>query len=425
MNCMSIMNLKKLLGGKYGKIKIKSSIWVYQASKKLIIFLKKDVFMMEKRILKWVEDGLIDKQTALKMLADIKEEKQRNAKIKTNITIYTIAVILLGIGVISFIAANDWIIELLNSSNILKIALMSAVTFSSLWFGYQLAYEKKNFPRLGNALIVLSSILIGATYALIGQTYNINANNSCLMFIWLISIVPLAYLFKNHTINIISIVLLVLGVIFFYAQLAIDESMVWTIFMPVICGTLLYSIGNIPFVLNKFNNFSLSYKIVGSLPIFITLLILTCFVENSYNITSPYYTVLPLVLISANLINYVNQKNSTKLLKTETIAISIILALLWLILVLPNVFEPLVIVLANLSIIAMIAFGFNYGYKFESDRIISITNFMLTIYLIVNYCRWGWSFIDKTLFFILGGSLLLALGLYLEKRKKGIVKKEK
>ena len=101
---------------------------------------------MENRILKWTEAGLIDKQTALKLLADIKEEKQKKARIKTNIAIYTIAVILLGIGVISFIAANDWIIELLNSSYILKIALMSSVTFSSLWFGYKLAYEKKNFP---------------------------------------------------------------------------------------------------------------------------------------------------------------------------------------------------------------------------------------------------------------------------------------
>ena len=379
---------------------------------------------MEKKIEKWLADGLIDKQVALTMLTEIKEDKAKSVKIKTNIAIYTIAVILLGLGVITFISANDWILELLNSSNLVKIFLMSLVSIGSFIGGYVLAYEKNTFVRLGNALIVLSSLLIGGTYALIGQVYHLNANNSFLMFLWMFSILPIAYFFRSYAVNLLSIVLMVLGFIFFYMELAVDKILVWTIFMPIFSGITLYTVGNIPFVLNRFNAFSLSYKIVGVLPIFITLLVLTCSVEHSYQINSPYYVVPVVLLMFLNLINYMTQKESSLLLKIETLSIEIMLALLLLLLILPAAPTAIVMLFANLFIIAMVMFGFNYGYKFENAGIIAVTNWMLTIYLVVNYCRWGWNYMDKSLFFILGGSALLALGLFLEKRRKEIIRKE-
>ena len=379
---------------------------------------------MEKKIEKWLSEGLIDKQIALKMLADIKEDKQKSARIKINIAIYMVAVVLLGLGVITFISANDWILKLLESSDIVKIFLMTLITIGSFAGGYALVYEKKNFVRLGNSLIVLSSLLIGGTYALIGQIYNLNANSSFLMFLWMFSILPIAYLFRSYAINIISIILMILGFVFFYVELAIDTSLVWTIFMPIFLGITLYSIGNIPAIQKRFNAFSLSYKIVGVLPIFITLLILTCSVEHSYQITSPYYIIPIVFLMILNFINYMNDKESSLLLKIETCSIEILLGLLLLLLILSSVPTIVVMLLANLFIISMVIFGFNYGYKFENGAIIAITNWMLTIYLIVNYCRWGWSFMDKSLFFILGGILLLTLGLFLEKRRKEVVGKE-
>ncbi len=379
---------------------------------------------MEKKIAKWLNDGLIDSLTAQKMLAEIKEDKIRAKSIKINITIYTIAVILIGTGVTTFIAANDWILELLNSSDLLKIFLMSGVTIASFYGGYKLRYEKQNFPNLGYALIILSSILIGGTYGLLGQIYHVNSNNSSLIFLWLISILPVAYLLKNYAVNIISIVLIILGFILFYIELALDTTLIWTIFIPIALGILLYSLGNIPIVLDKYNNFSLSYKAIGAIPIFITLLVLTCSVEHSYHITSAYYIVPIVVLIIFNVLNYILQKKSNVLLIIETISIITILTALLLLIILPSINTTIVILFANIFIIAMLCFGFNYGYKFEQEKIIGITNWLLILYLLVNYCRWGWSFMDKALFFILGGTCLIIIGLYLEKRKKEIARKD-
>ena len=164
---------------------------------------------MEKKIEKWLSEGLIDNHTASKMLEDIKEDRAKIRKTRINITVYTIAVILIGLGVITFISANEWLLQLLNSNDFLKIILMASVTIASFAGGYHLAYNKGNFPKLGNALIVLSTLLIGGTYALIGQIYNINANGSSILFLWLISILPVAYIFKNYAVNIISIILMI------------------------------------------------------------------------------------------------------------------------------------------------------------------------------------------------------------------------
>lgn len=379
---------------------------------------------MEKKISKWLKDGLINDETAFKMIEEIKADKAKATKTRVNITIYTVAVILIGLGIITFISANDWILELLNSCELLKIFLISLATFGAFIGGYQLAYEKQNFPKLGNALIFLSTLLIGGTYALIGQIYHINANSSFLMFLWLVSILPVAFLFKSRAVNILSIIIMIFSVIFFYEELSLDDGLLWTIFIPVISGIILYSAGNIPVVLNKFNDFSLSYKIVGALPVFITFLVLTCSVEHSYHITSWYYFLPVIILLLLNLVNYMIQKNCSMLFKLETASMIIILCMLLLLLILPEVSTLSVVIIANIFIIAMITFGFNYGYKFENGKIIGITNWMLTIYLTVNYCRWGWSFIDKSLFFTLGGSFLLALGLFLEKRRKEVTGKK-
>ena len=378
---------------------------------------------MEKMINKWLVAGLINQETADVLLKSVEEENAKNHRIRLNICIYTIAAILIGIGVFAFVAANDWILQLLMSLPVLQILIMLMLSISALYFGYNLAYEKNKFPRLGHSMIFLSTLLIGGTYALTGQNYHINANNSSLVFLWMLSILPIAYLFKNFAVNIVTIILYILGVIYYYMELGLDSGLTWTIFIPLLIGTTLYSVANIPVVLEKFNNFSMSYKLTGLAPIFVTLLILTCSVESSYNQTSPYYIVPLIALLVLNLIDFVINKNRTLLFKIETGYLIAILLSLLLIIVLPSVSVYGVMVLANLAIIAMISAGYYYGYKFEYNTIAQ-TNWFLIIYLTVNYCRWGWNMMDKAMFFILGGVCLLAIGMFLENRRKKVISKD-
>lgn len=379
---------------------------------------------MEKMIYKWLNAGMINQETANTLLVDVKEEKAKLLRVRLNICIYTIAIVLIGTGIIAFIGANDWLLKLLTSLPVLQIFLMLSLTVLVLFFGYKLAYEGNKFPKLGHSMIFLSTLLIGGTYALTGQNYHINANSSSLAFLWMLSILPVAYIFKNFAINVVAIILYILGTIFYYLELSLDTGLTWTIFIPFLLGTTLYSVGNIPAIIEKFNKFSMAYKLTGLAPIFVTLLILTCSVERTYEQNSPYYIVPIVVLIGLNFINFAINKNKNLLFKIETgYIISLLLSLL-LIITLSLVSVPCVMVFANIAIITMISAGFNYGYKFENNNVIALTNCFIIIYLTLNYCRWGWDMMDKALFFVLGGIGLLALGMFLENRRKKVMKKE-
>lgn len=373
---------------------------------------------MEKIIIKWLESGMINQETANLLLEDVKIRKTKQHRMRLNICIYTVAAILIGMGVIAFISANDWLLKLLTALPVLQILIVLALAVSALFYGYKLAYEGSRFPKLGHSIIFLSTLLIGGTYALIGQNYHINANNSSLMFLWMLSILPVAYIFKNFAINAVSVILFILGVVFYYMELSLDSGLTWTVFIPFLIGTTLYTFGNIPVIVEKFNKFSLSYKLTGLAPIFVTLLILTCSAEKTYEQTSLYYIVPILLLLCSNFINYKINKNKTLLFKIETGYIMALLLSLLFMIILHTVCAPFIIFLANLAIIILISAGYNYGYKFENNSTIMLTNWFLITYIAVNYCRWAWDMLDKALFFIIGGFGLLALGMYLENRRK-------
>lgn len=377
---------------------------------------------MEKKLKYWLENNLISLETYTNLLKDVKEEAEHRKKIGFIITLYTLGIILIGLGLFSFISANIWLVLLLLKSAALRIFLIVLLTFSSLFFGYKLAYEKQNYIKLGKALICLSSILIGCCYMVIAQAYNINAHSSFLLFLWCFSILPPAYIFKEKFINCLSSVLFILGFIMYYFELSLDHTLLWTIFMPVILGSLFYFAGSVSYIEEKYNEFAVFYKLIGLKAIFITLLILTCSSENSYNISSIHY-YLPLFLILIGfLLNYFLCKNKNNLIITETAYFSVLLLALLSVMLLKTVNPVCVMIGAHIFLITMFYFAIQFGYKFENVKLISLIHSLIGIYLFTMYCRFGWSFLDKSLFFFLCGVILISMGIWFEKKRKKLLK---
>ena len=293
---------------------------------------------MEKMINRWLSAGVINKETANVLLTDVKREKDKQNKLRKKILICTIFATFI-ITIISCFFEHILLILLLclsviydifktiiiNTPSIL-ISLLTILTISSLIGGYNLAFEKKKFPQLGHSLIILSSLLIGGTYALIGQTYNIDANNTGLMFLWLISILPLAYILKNNIINIISIILFYIGSKLLSWNFNDDNTFYFFIYWLPLIGIGFYTIGNIPIIKKEFNKFSITYKILGLISIFIPLSVLT---------------------------------------------------MQFLALVLPNANEIIVMILANIAIITIILISYILSIKNKKQN-----NFTLTVFLL-------------------------------------------
>lgn len=377
---------------------------------------------MEKKLYHWLEKQLINQDTYDILLKEIKEEAEHRRKVGLNITLYIIGIILTGIGIASFIAANDWLLEFLNKNEIIKILLASCISILSLYFGYKLAYIKQNYIKFGKALICLSSLLIGSTYMLIGQIYNINAHNSSLMFLWAISIFPLAYIFREKFINCLATGVFIAAFLLHYAELALDNRLVWTIFMPIILGSFLYFLGNINPINKQYKEFAVFYKLLGLKSIFITLLILTCSVQESYQIHSWQY-YLPLIILTVGFfINILTSYKKNTLHFTENIYFFILLSVLLTTISIDKINTIFVMFLAHSFLITMFGFAIHYGYKFENIKLISMTHGFIGIYLFVMFCRYGWNFFDKTIFFLLSGIILITMGILYEKKIKKIIK---
>lgn len=101
-----------------------------------------------KDIERWLKNGLIDENLAQILNADLKKEAEKRQKLTTQIVLYTIGVILLGTGVITFVAGNDWILELLQSIPVLQILILLSAQRPLLLEGGNWDLKPKNFHVL-------------------------------------------------------------------------------------------------------------------------------------------------------------------------------------------------------------------------------------------------------------------------------------
>lgn len=373
---------------------------------------------MEKQLKNWLEAGLLTQEKYLELIEDYKKKKEKRIKVANQIALYIIGAVLLGFGINLFISANDWLLELFNNCPILKIILMFLLTSGSLFFGYKFAYETKKLPRLGSALIFLSTILIGGTYALIGQIYNTEANTSFIYLLWLISVYPLAFLFKNKAINILSILLYVLAAFFYYDNLSYKQN-VTEIFVPIILSSFLYLIGNIPKIKNNYPDFSFSYKITSLIVIFITLIYATFEnLSSKPSFEAPY--IIPVIfLLALNGFNLFYEKEKTEISNFESIFLSALSGYLLILFCSGNSqLEFFTCLIAHGFIIALITALYSFSNKLEDIRLKGLANKFLIFYIVVTYIRIGSNFLEGAAFFLVSGAILFGLGFYFEKKKR-------
>ncbi len=373
---------------------------------------------MEKHVKKWLKLGYIGEEQSKIILDDIKEEKNKNARLAMNITLYTIGAILTGIGVISFIAANDWILRLFYS-RFVKISASLIVTFACFFLGYYFSYIKTSLKRLGSVLIFLSTLLIGGVWALIGQIYNVHTDNNFVIFLlWLISILPVAFLFGKKSVNNLAIVL------FIASYFSIPNIYDFAYLTPIVFGLVLYNFANIPVIQKNFIEFTPAYKSIATLVLYFATLVIFCaniLIDNYETITTPAIIALAVFLIFA-LINFVFNKKSDAM-RAETMILSGI-AILYMILGINilNMEIAAIINTAGLNIIlvSIIFAMYHFGYKAQDTGLITGANYFTLIYISVLYFKISYHLLDKALFFFLGGVILLSLGIYLEKQKRVI-----
>ncbi len=381
----------------------------------------------DKQIQQWLKNGTITQAQAKKMLADSSKFKKEQRSDKLIITVSTIGAILLGIGAILFIASN-W----RGIPDFGKVLILLISTFGAYYVGYLFKYQKQNLPKVGASLLFLGALLFGATIILITQIYNINANNHILVLIWLVGILPLVYALKNQPIAGLASLLFFLWLGLFFSP----ENTWWffgllgpiTFVLFLVGSIALFAIGGLHYFREDFSDVARIYRIAGLKVLMIVLFLLTF---SWFSKASSYflrrYEDIPtqlsvgiitfaIIAIILTIVNWFFNK-SEKISKFEGPMSLGMIALALIFYYYPSDTSIYVLVF-NLVLAGMIGTLIYLGYQREDMKLVNMGTFWLSAFILVRYFDWFWDLMPRSLFFIVGGLILVLGGIALEKKRR-------
>lgn len=346
--------------------------------------LNKNSYRFLKRELKEHEErGIITGSQFEDMMTFYEEEDSGINFIKILVTIGSI---LIGLGILSFVASN-WP----HMGKILKISVIVGALGLSMLASFKL---EKPYPKTSKSLLYLSSLIYGAGIFLIEQIFNIGGNYSSAFFLWSIGVLAVGILLKEVPLYIFSHILMII-----YISQNFRENIV---LYPIIFIIIFY-MGNKYFnhlkIVTFFNNlvaleyllYILVYKDVKGIymaGIFFTVGLIMYYFKHNLNqdVFSLQgilvFGVSGLFLTSKYIwqqLNFISNGNSI------SIIFGILLLLYLLSLVKKGMLTPLLFTCALIL-----------RYYFD------------TLY----------DFMPKSLFFIIGGVILLGFGYYFERLRK-------
>lgn len=355
---------------------------------------------MDKRNISQNDYRLLNKELTFYKESNLISDSQYNNildqySIKPVLNFVTILLIigslLLGLGILSFIASNWKII-----SKPYKFSIIMVIFLICNLIYYKL-YEI--YPKTSISSIYISLITFGSGIFLIGQMFNYGGNFSTAFLLWSIGIFPYTLLLKDKLLFIICDIFLIIYVADHISLGTFPIAMLIAIPIIYYCNLRLFSNTIITF----FNNLVTLYTMAYILERYV----------NNYTITALVFFIIGMIMYYANF-NY--HKFIFKLQG------NIIYGIAGFSLTFPHSWQNTnFFTLQNsktISIIFSICFLVFLLLQTRNKNIISL----LFIFFIIMrfYFDTLYDFIPKSLFFIIGGLILLSFGYYFERfRRKG------
>lgn len=385
--------------------------------------------IQDRQIAQWASEGLITEAQAQRMLADVTAQRRARTSDRFIVVLSTVGSVLLGVGAILFIAAN-W--EGLSSAA--KTALLLAATFGVSALGYALAYGRRTLPRVGEALLFLGGLLFGATVFLIAQMYHLQANSHALVLIWLVGILPLVYVIRSLPLAGLAALLAFIwvGLVVMAPGQAAGRDWVTLPALYLLCGLSLFEAGGQHDTAEPLRGIARIYRL-GALKVVMLALFLLSFrffsghLEGWWSAQSQPISgrmtiavaVAGALALTLGLLNLSTNPTRSSTWRVEG-AISLGLAGLALLLVFAPTTTTLYVVAFNLALAGCIAALVGIGYQREDIRLVNVGMSYLTLLVLVRYCDWFWALLPRSLFFMVGGVILVLGGVALERKRRAL-----
>ena len=129
------------------------------------------------------------------------------------VVVLGIGSVLLGLGVITFVAAN-WQVIPRELKLLLLLILFVGVNATGFYFWNQPPLpdrQESGRQRLGQVLLLLGALILGANLALMGQMFHINGSSADLCVVWGLAVLGMAYGLRLTSLGALSILLVGMG----------------------------------------------------------------------------------------------------------------------------------------------------------------------------------------------------------------------
>lgn len=402
----------------------------------------------QKQVEQWLRDGTISEEQANKMLTDSAklQKEERSHKLMSAVPIIGSA--LLGVGAMFFVVSNWLVIP-----SIARVLIFVGSTFCAYFAGYYFQYYRQNLPKIGAALLFLSTIFFGVTILLIAQTYNVEVNNHVLILVWFFGILPLVYGLSSPSIGILTVLLFCVWIELFVFQGSwfekSQEDFIRALVLYFISGVFVFSLGVLHSWKESMKKVAYAYQIMGIKIAMISLFLLTFervfqslqyrdallqSLENfdRFALTFIIVTAFTIFLIIAGLVSYSVKSGASVLENFFALGLAVIAALFFFfsspevfhgsknmyVLGFKRVYVDAYTILFNVVFVgAAIALLFG-GYRRGNMYIVSTGIFWLSVFTVARYIKPFWDPLAQSLFFMVGGLILVLGGVALERKRK-------
>ncbi|WP_226037691.1 DUF2157 domain-containing protein [Aquibacillus saliphilus] len=389
---------------------------------------------IKKEAQKWQEEGIINQQQMSQIVG-------RYPKRDRGFLLLTFAALFIGLGFLTFIASNWSFIPQIGKMAIILIFMVG------FYISGEQVYRNKSKP-VGLSLLVIGLFVFGAGIFLTGQMYNYMYFQATPFLIWALAGVLLFVFYQHATLYVVSIVITTVGQVYnafvysdfyfmlflvlllafghytyhrarrLYGYLFACSFMIQTIvlifafgseyYWVIVSSLVLYGLGSA----SNRQGISRPFRHVSLLAMFILCIFHIFSLGNSYFLNSigfesAFLIVWIILFILASII---------KIMKKE------IINTIELVLFLPVVYLSFGDLLAMLMLFAFSLGILLIGYKEENYQKITLGTFAFLISTLLAYIHLAWAFLNKSLFFFLGGIILFILSFLLERKRRELKK---
>ena len=379
----------------------------------------------------WQRDGTISAEQGRAILAryaeespDYEEARKRHALV---VGLSILGAVLVGLGVITFFAAN-WD----DIPRGVKLGALIVGVLLSYGAGF-LLWQRLGYTAVGIALILLGCIIYGAGLHLIGQIYHIPVDHPNLTVFWFLGVVPLAYVTRSMPVMFLAIILFLVAAGFRLPHWLDDvnyaDSVVFAAVVYVALAALIYAIGKAKGLFDGWERTGGLFRAIGLIVGFGALYPLTFhdLVEDAGTNGGANYRYWLLtygasvvaVATLATLEWWRARRGIGSVAETLEIATVVLLLAASQVLVRLSVdWEPLYPIVLN-ALFALSALGLMVsGYLQGGEGRVNLALGLIALFVITRYFEYSTTLFDRSLVFVGAGVILLAGGFLLERGRR-------